>query len=75
MISKRLSDLSSSRDVFEREAPQYSDALKKSGYTDQLTYQEPKSTKGAKRKPRKMNILWFNPPWNETVRINIGRKM
>ena len=74
MISKRLSDLSSSRDVFEREAPQYSDALKKSGYTDQLTYQEPKSTKGAKRKPRKRNILWFNPPWNDSVSTNIGQK-
>ena len=37
-ISKRLSDLSSKEDIFEKTKPAYRDALNKSGFEDKLSY-------------------------------------
>ena len=40
-INKRLNSISASKEVFESAAPQYQQALTKSGYQHQLTYQPP----------------------------------
>ena len=71
MISKRLSNLSSSSEVFNSAAPPYQNALKQSGYAEQLQYS--KEDQPQKRK-RSRKILWFNPPYSQSVKTNLGAK-
>ena len=74
-INRRLSSLSSSREVFLNNIQSYREALKKSGFRGELTYHEPKcsdESKNEKRK-RKRKIIWFNPPYSKNVKTNIGK--
>ena len=71
MISKRLSDLSSSKDIFLSESPIYNQALRVAGYKEVLEFQEPKVDK---QRRRKRKAVWFNPPFNEQVSTNVARK-
>ena len=71
MISKRISGLSSSEEVFEREKHIYDEALKNSGYTSKTQYIEENET--PKKKKRQRNILWYVPPWNDQVSTPIGQ--
>ena len=52
MISQRLSELSSSKEIFDEVAPQYNKAVKKAGYTEEMLYEEPttKKKRGRNRK-------------------------
>ena len=43
-INRRLSEISSHADSFQRAAPLYQDALSKSGYQHQLKFQPPSPT-------------------------------
>ena len=49
---------------------EYEDALKKSGYNVDLKYTNNKSEK---RKTRKRNIIWFNPPFSKSVSTNVAK--
>ena len=71
-IEKRLSILSSSKDIFQESAIYYEKYLKNSGYKTKLQYQQPKENNQNKKK-RKRNIIWFNPPYSKSVKTNIGR--
>ena len=71
-IEKRLSILSSSKDIFQESAIYYEKCLKNSGYKTKLQYQQPKENNQNKKK-RKRNIIWFNPPYSKSVKTNIGR--
>ena len=77
MISKRISNISSSKEIFDSEAPIYNDALHAAGYTSKIMLESPQSnpniTEKNKRK-RTRNIIWFNPPYNQNVKTNIGSK-
>ncbi|QQP40972.1 Hypothetical protein FKW44_015206, partial [Caligus rogercresseyi] len=70
-VNNRLSNLSSNPEIFNQESHYYQNALDKSGYNFKLnfTLNEPK-----KRRKRKRKILWFNPPFSNNVRTNIGQK-
>ena len=70
-INRRISDLSCDQVEFDKTAPLYNDALKSSGFTQPLSYIEPKQNNNMNR-PR--NILWFNPPFSRTVRTNVGQQ-
>ena len=59
MIEKRLSDLSCNKAEFEKSKPIYEEALEKSGFNHTLKY----AKTPPKKKVRKRNILWFNPPF------------
>ena len=59
MIGRRITDLSSNKDVFEAEVGVYSSALKASGYNYELQYTEKTIPK---KKSRRRNMIWFNPP-------------
>ena len=72
MISKRISQLSSSKEVFEAEAPVYNAALNNSGYTEGLQYNDVRAQHS--RRTRKRKITWFNPPWNDAVATNVASK-
>ena len=67
MISKRISQLSSSKEVFEAEAP-----VKNSGYIEGLQYNDVRAQHS--RRTRKRKITWFNPPWNNAVATNVASK-
>ena len=74
-ISRRLTDISSSEEVFSNAKPLYDNALRESGFSDQTVYlEERKEGARAKRQRRSRKITWFNPPFSQNVATNIGRK-
>ena len=72
MCYKVLSGLNSSEDIFNEAVPYYDDALKRSGYNHEFKY-TPKQP-NHRRRNRKRNIIWFNPPYNNNVATDIGRQ-
>ena len=68
-INKRLSEISSDEDCFNKAKPLYQDALNKSGYNYNLRYND--APKTHKNRPR--NITWFNPPYSRNVETNVGK--
>ena len=71
MIGRRISGLSSNKDFFEAEVAVYSSALKASGYNNELQYT---GKTVAKKRSRRMNVIWFNLPWNDEVSTNVAKK-
>ena len=69
-IEKRLSTLSSSEAIFDEAKGYYQEALRRSGYNHELQYQPPTQ----KRRQRKKEVIWFNPPYSRTVQTDIGKK-
>ena len=73
-INKRISNLSSNNCIFEKSKEEYEEALKASGYEPKLSYNPPRDTRPSTRaKKRSRKIIWFNPPFNKSVKNNIGR--
>ena len=68
-INDRLSSISCDEAEFDKAKPAYEQALKNSGFNSTLTYTTPsqlQSSQSAKRKrQRKRNIIWFNPPFDK----------
>ena len=56
--------------VLNRSAPFYNDALKSSGYKNDL--KKKKKTNNVKR-ARSRNIIWFNPPYSINVKTNVAK--
>jgi len=56
---------------FTKAAPEYKEALLKSGYNGGLEYVK---TRSSAKRSRKRNIVWFNPPYSDHVKTNIRRK-
>ena len=77
-IGRRISDISSNKELFDKAKPHYENALRQSGHDEELTYSESmKSTPHSSqnhRKNRQRNIIWFNPPYSMNVQTNIGRE-
>ena len=69
-IEKRLSNLSSSKEIFDQSKGYYQDALERSGHTHILEYKPVTSTTPTNRQ---RNIIWFNPPYSRIVSTNIGK--
>ena len=70
MVQKRLSDLSSDSQEFDKAKDVYNNALRTSGFSEvKFSKSAPKSSRNRKR-----NIIWFNPPFNQAVENNIGRE-
>jgi len=72
MICSRLSNLSSSREMFEIESPPYEEALKNAGYKEKLVYTEEKEKESKRKRHRK--VIWFNPPYSANVQTNVAAK-
>ena len=73
-INKRLSKISSTREAFERAAPEYQEALNKSGYGHQLRYQPTTAQPRPGPRKRQRNITWYNPSYSQSVATNVGKK-
>ena len=76
-INKRLTSISASEDIFEEAKPIYAAALSKSGFLPAMQYRADEGEGMAraeekKRKKRKRNIIWFNPPYSKNVKTNVG---
>ena len=74
-INKRLSEISSDKESFDKAAPTYQQALEKSGYKHQLKFDA--TTKDQTRsevRNRRRNITWYNPPFSKNVATNVGKK-
>ena len=71
MIQRRISDISSDVNEFDKAKDIYNKALKDSGYRDEITYT---NTPTQRRRTRRRKIIWFNPPYNKAVETNIGKK-
>ena len=77
-IGRRISDISSSKELFNQAKPRYESAIKQGGHDEKLMYTECKkpATHTAQNscKNRQRNIIWFNPPYSMNIQTNIGRE-
>ena len=69
MISKRVSDISCDSDHFNKAAPDYNTALKKSGFNENIKY----SPRKLKQRNRNRQIIWFNTFYSMNVKTNVGK--
>ena len=72
-INKRLSEIPSNEEVFNKNVPVYQKALDDNGYNYKLQYEKPKPE--TKKRSRKRNIIWYNPPFDRNVKTNIGKEL
>ena len=72
-INKRLNEISSSRKSFEEEMEIYQKAIYDAGYSHKLEYNEDKDVGGPRKRQRRKNILWYNPPFSANIKTNIGK--
>ena len=70
MINKRLSDLSCNKEEFDKAKPLYEKSLHESGYKTSMSYAQ---TEVKNSRNRNRNIIWFNPPFSQNVKTNIGK--
>ena len=68
-VQRRISNLCSDSQVFEREKLFYEDALGRSGYTTKLTYTPSTTSRG---KQRGRQVIWYNPPYCRSVKTRLG---
>ena len=71
MISTRISHLSSTAEIFDKEIGYYKNALEDAGYKILNLEYEPQAN-AKKKRQRKRRITYFNPPWNSEVKTNVG---
>ena len=74
-INKRINQLSSSEQIFNNSRHDYEVALRKSGHYQKLTYQPTtNSNNKKKRNHRSRDEIWFTPPFNASLKTNIGKE-
>jgi hypothetical protein len=71
-INRRLSSISSDAETFDKSTPLYQQALKASGYSHQLKFTPTDATTTNRPNRRSRNIVWYNPPFSQSVASNIG---
>ena len=69
IMNYRLSRNSSREKVFNKSQSYYEDALNESGYKYKISSTSIKSD----NKNKKRRIIWFNPPFNESVSTNVAQ--
>ena len=87
-IQTRLSNISSNEDVFKNAKPEYEKALQDAGHQTRMIYapkcantdmgqqqrDQQKEEQSQRQRGRRRNVMWFNPPYSQNVRMDIGRK-
>ena len=74
-IAKRISDTSSSTDVFDKSTSIYQNALSESGFKQELKY-TPSDTSFQEennQRTRRRKIIWVNPTYSRNVKTSIGK--
>ena len=72
-ITNRLSSISCDESEFTKSKPIYQKALEDSGFNAEMNFID-LSTKPKKRRVRRKNIIWFNPPFDMNVKTNVARE-
>ena len=73
IINDRLSRNSSTAEIFNSSKEEYKTALKNSGCKN-IDFKYIAENKNDSRKNRQRNIIWFNPPFNQTLSTNVGKQ-
>ena len=75
-VSKRILETSSNEQIFKESIPIYEEALKKSGFHEKLEYVSEEVGKHGKEETKrwKRKIIWFNPPYSNNVKSNVGKQ-
>lgn len=73
-INKRLSEISSDQEMFNKAAPTYQTALRQSGYTYQLKFEPTPLNRDTRRRTRYRDVTWYNPPYSMNVATQIGKE-
>ena len=71
MINKRISDLSCNENEFNKVKPAYETSLRQSGYLPSMQFNSENSQNVRRKRNRK--VIWFNPPYSQSVKTNIGK--
>ena len=79
MIEKRISNLSSNKEVFDAHKQKYINALNRSGFKNVRFEYQTKDDKSveenmnkAKTNKKKRDIVWYTPPFSENVKTKVG---
>ena len=70
--NRKIIENSSNKAVFDASKNEYEEALHKSGYKSNLEFSKDISSENKNRR-RCRNIIWFNPPFSQTVKTNVAR--
>ena len=71
-VSKCISSNSCNEQVFNAAALLYNDILDKCGYSEKLTFEKEQYIH--ERRNRGRNIIWYEPPFNKNIKINIAKQ-
>ena len=72
MIQNRITNLSSSKEIFENEIKPYQEALITAGLKQKLEFVKVSDT--TKTRTRKKAVTWYNPPFNASVTTNFAAR-
>ena len=74
MIAGRISYLSCDANEFDKIKEVYNTSLKKSGFNEPISFVNPQIGSQSPPRQRKRQVIWYNPPYNDRVETNIGKK-
>ena len=69
MVSRRISDISCSKEYFDKAAPRYHNVLKTSGFNENIEF----TSTPPPRRNHNRKTIWFNPPYSVNVKTNVGK--
>ena len=75
-VNKRITDISCNQDIFDAAKSTYEQALRSSGFSEELKYKNKdgeKKTRNEEKRKRRRKIIWFNPPFSLNVKTNTGK--
>ena len=72
-VGQRLSANSSNQQMFDAAKDMYQEQLNNAGYSEELKY-EPREEVEKRKRRRKREVNWFNPPFCRSVTTNVGRE-
>ena len=73
MIERRINKLSKNEQIFNNSITVYQKALDNANFKHKLKYTENKKTQTKKKTNRQRKIIYFNPPFCQSVKTNIGK--
>jgi hypothetical protein len=71
-IQKRISTLSSNKEICDESSKMYNDALHESGYPDTIKYHKENNDTNKPNRNRSRKTIWFNPPFSKAVKSSVG---
>ena len=81
-ISKRLTNISCNKNVFDRNVGIYQAALKNNGFYGKITYNDQSEQannvnieESNQARKYKRAIIWYNPPYSMNMKTNIDKKI